>query len=480
MGKEIDKPDKKNDSKIVFEDSYKKITIRICLAIVIVSVAIFTIIGISVALKNLKSDRITEPVTEITYDESEIDILENEKYSILGKSCLEFIKEYEDRGGSVMDGLGENSYRGKSIAEKRNGWKNFIRGFDYDLTSDCQIYMLFPEIADDYVSLILFAENDTITSYHVLWGYNAINISQYIKETEFSEVKQLKEPLNPTVLNLIGTDQDGKRWNTNDTCRPVFETDDYTVQFHAIKFVYETGRPLTNQEWSEMFFSDFYVSYKPEILLDTRYTITLPNEYIYLKQFISIMERTGNVPNLKGNALDEHYKREYTLWENGEAYMDIYVDEKGILKTREYLLDEEKQEEEAISPISQSSNSQSQSNYFQDNVMQIEQQQNNTTSIYQQENNEEKKLDDAGVPESMRFNWYPNPEVTITGTMGSSLTFYPDYPIALKGYWSESRWDVLKELYVPAQSRLTKGNRYTIKAILRYDELQNVEIISEE
>lgn len=111
----------------------------------------------------------------------------------------------------------------------------------------------------------------------------------------------------------------------------------------------------------------------------------------------------------------------------------------------------------------------------------MEQQNNNSTnaSVTQQQNSEEKKLDDAGVPESMRFNWYPNPEVTITGTMGSSLTFYPDNPIALKGYWEESRWDVLKELSVPTQYNLTKGKRYTIKATLRYDTLQNIEVISE-
>ena len=87
-------------------------------------------------------------------------------------------------------------------------------------------------------------------------------------------------------------------------------------------------------------------------------------------------------------------------------------------------------------------------------------------------------LDEAGVLPEFRFDTY-TPQVIITGYMKDAMFFVPDEKIALKGYWEADRWNVLDTLYVHEKYHLESGKRYKLKGVLRYDELQQVEIIEE-
>lgn len=185
------------------------------------------------------------------------------KYKILGTSCSEFLAAYEEKGGSVLDGFDSDKVEvGKSDAERRAGWIELLKGFDYDLASDCQIYML-QDYNDDYTMLLLFAENDIVTSYYVFRAdFDFISISQYFEETEFTEIKSLCNNSTPAIEKMIGTNKDGERWDDSNVCRLVFQENDYSVQFQAGKFDVKTGETLT--DWNKMWFVGFYVAYSPD------------------------------------------------------------------------------------------------------------------------------------------------------------------------------------------------------------------------
>jgi len=91
-----------------------------------------------------------------------------------------------------------------------------------------------------------------------------------------------------------------------------------------------------------------------------------------------------------------------------------------------------------------------------------------------------KELDDAGVPEHLRFDYEPHPTVTLSGYMRDSMTFVPDEKVAIRGYWEKGMWDILDELYVSSRYDLQKGIRYTLKGKLRYYEMYDIEILYDE
>lgn len=224
------------------------------------------IVFIIIALCNINKGRSTKVAEEnITDSMTETDSLSKEetkvsaKYELIGMSCSKFVSEYEQNGGSVIDGLDSTMVSiGKSDYERRAGWENWLTGFEYNLSNDCQIFMLQNVDKDDYCAILLFAENDIITSYYVYWdiGKIDVNLAQYIKETEFEEIKGLDE--SPTISTMIGTNKNGEKWDNNLECRPVFQNERYTVQFQAEKFDPKTGDALT--DWGKMWFVGFYVA----------------------------------------------------------------------------------------------------------------------------------------------------------------------------------------------------------------------------
>ncbi len=89
---------------------------------------------------------------------------------------------------------------------------------------------------------------------------------------------------------------------------------------------------------------------------------------------------------------------------------------------------------------------------------------------------EKTMLDEAGVLPEFRFE-SASPEVTVTGYMKNGTQFLLDNKIALKGHWETDRWDVIEELFVAPKYRLEHGKRYTLKGVLDYDALQQIEIL---
>lgn len=89
-------------------------------------------------------------------------------------------------------------------------------------------------------------------------------------------------------------------------------------------------------------------------------------------------------------------------------------------------------------------------------------------------------LDEAGVPDHLRFEtWVSYPEVTLIGYMKNSTTFVPDEKVAIKGYWQKDQWDIIDSLGVGVQYKLEPGKRYTLSGVLRFSDLQSVEIIEQ-
>jgi len=87
-------------------------------------------------------------------------------------------------------------------------------------------------------------------------------------------------------------------------------------------------------------------------------------------------------------------------------------------------------------------------------------------------------FDEAEILPEFRFDTY-TPEIEVSGYMRNGTQFVLDEKIALKGYWDEERWDILEELYIDPKYNLKQGVKYTVKGVLRYDEVQQLEIVED-
>lgn len=205
-----------------------------------------------------KPSETNDPGPSVENAEPTIESTSNVKYEILGKSCSAFITSFEKMGGSVLDGFDSSSVMiGKTDNERRKGWEKWLYGFDTALANDCQIYMLENTKQDDYVALLVFAENDIITSYYVQWSDLNVDISHYLDKAEFSEIASLNANSDPTIGKMLGLNINGESWNDQFDCRLTFLTQDYNVQFQAVKVDIKTGEELSS--WHNMSFFRYYV-----------------------------------------------------------------------------------------------------------------------------------------------------------------------------------------------------------------------------
>ena len=64
------------------------------------------------------------------------------------------------------------------------------------------------------------------------------------------------------------------------------------------------------------------------------------NDYPYLEQFITAINRYSDPPEYEGKELEDYYKREYDAWINGEAYFDLNIGDNGEFSAtwEEYIL----------------------------------------------------------------------------------------------------------------------------------------------